>query len=309
MNDPARDVIGINLELTDRCPFRCPQCYVPVKEKKKELPLEEGLRRIRDAASCGIRYVNLSGGETLCYPYLNQLVAECRKEGMVVSIALSGFGADAGRLKELAEAGVLNFCVSLNGSTEEINSVTRMGYREAVRTLKLLKEMEGCFRTVNWVMHKSNAEDLPEMIRLCEELHVHALMILQRRPDSSGLLSDVPGEEEIRKAAELLNSYRGPVMIVPDGCFFELMDLLEDGNPYNAEGDYRGCSAGVTHVAVNAEGSFLPCRHLDLPEKFGSVREYLDSSRILKEIRKKREEDPDFRPCSEGCAKSGLSFW
>ena len=70
--------LQMNLELTTKCPLHCPQCYVSLNTGR-EMPLETALYWIRDAASCGVRSVNLSGGETLCYPYLTELIKECRK--------------------------------------------------------------------------------------------------------------------------------------------------------------------------------------------------------------------------------------
>ena len=59
----------MNLELTTRCPLRCPQCYVSLNTGR-EMPLDTALYWLRDAAECGVKDINLSGGETLCYPQL-----------------------------------------------------------------------------------------------------------------------------------------------------------------------------------------------------------------------------------------------
>jgi len=289
--------VGINLELTNQCPFRCPQCYAALEGTIRELPLSKGIERVREAASLGIRFVNLSGGEPLLYLDLEPLIRVCRDLKMETAVSLSGAGADRRRLAGLIEAGVSKICVSLNGSTEEINALSREGYAEAIETLARLQELDGCMRVVNWVMHAGNAADLPEMLKLCERFGVQAFCILQNRPAASGDFSDSPDLRQIRKAAVFLSLYKGPVAVVTDGCFLELRSRLFSVENYNAEGDCTGCTAGFTHLAVDTEGRLMPCRHLALPEDISSIREYLSQSLILQELRRKLRQDPALRPC------------
>ncbi len=161
-----RKLIGLNLELTNVCPFRCPQCYVPSDGEKRFLPKETALAWIRDADRHGVRYVNMSGGETLCYPFLEELIRECAGRGMKASVSISGAAASKEKLLGLQEAGISSICVSLNGSTAKINDVTRQGFEEAIAALRWLKEIPDCVTLVNFVMHGSNAEDLPDLLRL-----------------------------------------------------------------------------------------------------------------------------------------------
>ena len=70
--------LQMNLELTQVCPLQCPQCYVVSGARHMERDL--ALQRIREAAAFGVRHINLSGGETLCYPYLSDLIRECGAE-------------------------------------------------------------------------------------------------------------------------------------------------------------------------------------------------------------------------------------
>ena len=289
--------VGMNLELTSQCPFRCPQCYVPESEEVRELPLVQGLRWIGEAARTGIRYVNMSGGETLCYPYLTQLIRACAEEGMEASVSLSGALATPERLRSLVESGVTGLFVSLNGSTEEINRITRDGYREAIRTLDALQERGDAHLGINFVLHGSNAHDLPAMLHLCEEKGAEALVILQTKPDADGALKDVPDEDQLRRVADQIVQYQGPVAVIVDHCYYELRRYLPDAGRHDAAGPGSGCGAGQTQICVNAEGMLTPCRHLDIPEKRNSIEEYLSCSPVLREIREHVAEEPSWRPC------------
>ena len=78
---------SFNLELTTKCPLRCPQCYCTL-EGGRDLPKEIALRIIHQAAELGAKHVELSGGETLCYPWLMDLIIEARKNGITSNIAV-----------------------------------------------------------------------------------------------------------------------------------------------------------------------------------------------------------------------------
>ena len=80
----------MNLELTTRCPLRCPQCYCDLN-KGKDLDIEQAMYWLEEAAGCQIQTINLSGGETMVYPHLTALIEKCHALGMESNIAVSGY--------------------------------------------------------------------------------------------------------------------------------------------------------------------------------------------------------------------------
>ena len=289
----------MNLELTSQCPFSCPQCYVPKVSGVRELSLVQALQWIGEAARLGIHYVNMSGGETLCYPHLPQLIRACADEGMEVSVSLSGALASPERLQPLVKSKVTGIFVSLNGSTEKINRFTREGYREAIRTLDALQDRGNAHLGVNFVLHGSNVHDLPAMLRLCEEKGVEVLVILQTKPDAAGSLWDVPDAAQLRSAAATIRRYQGRVAVIVDHCYYELRKYLPEAGQYDAAGAGCGCGAGQTQICINADGLLTPCRHLDIPETWKSIEDYLSCSPVLREIREHVAEQPSWRPCMD----------
>ncbi|MBQ9359822.1 MAG: radical SAM protein [Lachnospiraceae bacterium] len=275
----------MNLELTTACPLHCPQCYVSLNTGR-EMSLETALYWIRDAARCGVKQVNLSGGETLCYPHLERVLEECGELGLHTAIALSGAGASKDRIKGLIDRGVEEIYVSLNGSTEEVTSLTRDGYAQAMRLLALLQELSFDNICINWVMHRCNADDFPNMIKLCEDNHVKTLIILGFKPDSSGSLSGYPTEKQMRDIAHTVKKYKGSLYIDAEGCFSQLLALIHSGLFGNRNnGIERGCGAGRDGVSVTAGGRLTPCRHLNIPEKWDSISEYWEKSESIKRLR------------------------
>ena len=62
----------MNIELTTCCPLHCPQCYCTL-EGGKHISLDTAREKIDEAAEHGVFVLHLSGGETLCYPWLYDL--------------------------------------------------------------------------------------------------------------------------------------------------------------------------------------------------------------------------------------------
>ena len=288
----------MNLELTTACPLHCPQCYVHLNTGR-EMPIETALYWIRDAAEAGVKDVNLSGGETMCYPYLTELIRECSGLGLESNIALSGIYVTEEKLREFMDAGVTRIFVSLNGSTREINGKTRDGYQLAINTLQMLKGMAWDKTTINWVMHECNADDFPEMIRLAERYNVRALAVLGFKPDSAHQLSSYPTGDQIRMVARQIREYKGDVLIGAESCFSQLRTLSAQtffGSLNN--GVTRGCGAGTYGISISVEGRLMPCRHLDIEEDYDHIMDYWNQSPFLRKLR--TVTDNRREPC-KGC--------
>lgn len=275
----------MNLELSDACPLRCPQCFVHL-DKSRQMPLETALYWLNDAASAGIRLVSLSGGETACYPYLTEVIRECARLNIRSAVSFSGAGLSKERLRDIIAAGVSEIYISLNGSTKEINSITRDGWEYAIDALKLLKT-EGFGETgINWVMHHSNSSDFPDMIKLCEHFGIKRLVALSLKADFRGVLADYPTAEDFYSVANIIKSYKGKLFIGVEGCLSQLRTLIYQGYLFNEnKGLLRGCGAGRDGLSITCEGRLIPCRHLDISEEWTSIKEYWEKSELLKKLR------------------------
>ena len=130
---------GINLEVTTCCPLSCPQCYCSL-EGGKHLELTIAKKKIDEAYKHGVKIAHISGGETLCYPHIYELLKYISGYGITANIAISGYTFNEGILEKLILSGVSGIFVSLNGSNSEINALTRDGYEMAISALTVLKD-------------------------------------------------------------------------------------------------------------------------------------------------------------------------
>lgn len=287
----------MNLELTTRCPLRCPQCYCDLSHGK-DLELDKALYWLKEAAENNVRTVNLSGGETMVYPHLEKLIQTCHELGMEANIALSGYGADRERLKRLIECGVSEICISLNGSTEEVNSRSRDGYKLAVDALHTLSELGYTKTYINWVMHSHNADDFPKMLTLAEKYHAAGIVVMVFKPDAAHQRPSIPSAEQICQIAKCIKAYKGSIQIEVEECFSQLRAILGKRFFTNLnQGISRGCGAGRDGISISVDGKVTPCRHLEIKEDFSTMKEYWGQSQVLRELR--QAEECMEKPCAD----------
>lgn len=281
----------MNLELTSRCPLRCPQCYCDLN-RGKDLPLETALYWVEQAALNKVKTINLSGGETMCYPGIYRLIEACHTAGIEANIAISGWGITPETVGRLIESGVADICVSLNGSTEEINRQSRDGYDLAVNALELLKAAAFPRVHINWVMHSFNAEDFPNIVELARQYHVQTVVVMVFKPNANHEMPSVPSAEQMQRLAAWIKKYKGPVQIEAEECFSQMRALLGQRFFVNTnQGINRGCGAGRDGVSVSVDGKLTPCRHLELEETQTSLRDYWMNSAVLQTLRR-ADDDP-----------------
>ena len=275
----------------------CPQCYCDLN-RGRDLSPDQARYWLDEAAKAGVRVVNLSGGETMCYPHIYEVTEYAASLGMEVNIAVSGYHFGEQEIWRFVNAGIGDICVSLNGPTEEINSFTRDGYDLALRALESLKNAGFPRTCINWVMHGSNADTLGEMIALAEQYQARSLCVMVFKPDASHQRKSVPSGEQIIRAAKRIKGYKGTVSIEVESCYSQLRALVQNGYLLNRNvGIERGCGAGRDAVSINVEGRITPCRHMELEEMYQSIEDYWNHSEVLKKLR--RVEEDKQKPCAD----------
>lgn len=286
----------INIELTTRCPLRCPQCYCDL-HRGKDIDPKLALKYIEQAAQLNIPYISLSGGETLVYPHLTELLQSIRAKGLHSAIAVSGWGLDAVKLQELKNAGTGEIYVSLNGSGPEVNGRSRQGYELALNALRLLQADRQTDYYLNWVARNDNAADFPELVRLAQSLDVKGIVVLESKPDANYTLQATLRPENFIMLAEYIKRHDQrtiPIEIEP--CFSPLRAFIHRRFLGNANTGFdKGCGAGRSNLAVDVDGNLLPCRHLLYPEAWDRIEDYWRDSSVLETLRS--FEDHKKEPC------------
>ena len=290
--------VNMNIELTTRCPLNCPQCYCDLNTGKNIDP-EVAKFWISEAAKNGVESIYLSGGETLCYPYLYEIISKACSVCTNVNMAISGYAFTQEVFDRINAYGINGLSVSLNGSTEKINCLTRDGYSLAINALSLLRDNEYQHTIINWVMHSNNCDDFPNMIALAEQYKVSQLIIFGFKPDKHHELKTLPTYQQMLQVSKYIRSYKGPVKINIESCYSPMLAVASETPIFGNlnVGFNKGCLAGLSRFSVSVDGKLSPCRHLDLYEDHASLEEYWSNSLILAELRKMHENR--FFPCDK----------
>lgn len=295
---PQTQFNSMNIELTNKCPLKCPQCYCSLTGDK-HINVEIAKAKIKEASEHGVKAINMSGGETLCYPWIFELITYASTLCEKVNIAISGAFFNSDVLKKLLESGVASISVSLNGSSEEINRLSRDGYALAINAIKILGAENAPNTIINWVMHANNCDDFPNVVSIAEQNNIGNIDVIMFKPDSKHELNSYPSGVQMKQIADYIRHYRGPVKISVETCFSQMLALIQNNSWFgNVDmGEYKGCRAGRYLYNISIDGFYSPCRHIDQCEKYDNLDEYLSSSAVIKRI---YEYENDIRePCNE----------
>jgi pyrroloquinoline quinone biosynthesis protein E len=171
MNEPRSNPLALIAELTHRCPLHCVYCSNPLELEARttELSTEDWSRVFQEAASLGVLQADFTGGEPLTRPDILDLIRAARAAGLYVNLITSGLPLDEARLEALVLAGLDHFQLSFQGAREEIaNEISgTKAHAQKLRVLEWLKRLRVAV-TLNFVIHRRNIEQLPEMLSLAE---------------------------------------------------------------------------------------------------------------------------------------------
>lgn len=163
--------LALIAEVTHRCPLHCVYCSNPLELQARaaELSTADWSRVFQEASALGVLQADLTGGEPLTRPDILDLVGVARGAGLYVNLITSGLPLDEAKLAALVEAGLDHFQLSFQGAREEIAqeiSGTK-AHPQKLRVLEWLRQHRVAV-TLNFVIHRRNIEQLPEMLALAE---------------------------------------------------------------------------------------------------------------------------------------------
>ncbi|HQT83871.1 MAG: pyrroloquinoline quinone biosynthesis protein PqqE [Acidiphilium sp. 37-64-53] len=167
---PLAPPLAMLMELTHRCPLKCPYCSNPLalERARDELDTATWKRVISEAAGIGILQAHFSGGEPMVRSDLPELVRHARAEGLYTNLITSAVLLNAARMAELADAGLDHVQISFQGADAAVADHVA-GFRDAhekkLAAAQLVRDA-GLALTLNAVVHRQNLHQLSAMIDL-----------------------------------------------------------------------------------------------------------------------------------------------
>ncbi len=170
--------IGGTFELTARCNFNCPMCYVHLHQNDinavgKELTARQWIDLAQTAADAGMVFVLLTGGEPFLREDFFEIYRAMKKMGLVISINTNGSLLEGEIRKKLLEDPPFRVNISLYGGCMETygKMCGQNAFDRVMENIRALKEA-GVSVRLNLSVTPYNCEDMERIFRISGELDV-----------------------------------------------------------------------------------------------------------------------------------------
>lgn len=265
--------IAGNFELTARCNFRCPMCYVHREgEQDRELTAGQWLSIAREARDAGMVFALLTGGEPFMRKDFFEIYRGMKELGLMISVNSNGSMLTGEILEKLLEDPPFRVNISLYGGSNE--TYRRMcaspaydRVKENIRTLKAA----GVDVSLNLSITPFNHGDLPKIHSDAVELDVNVRGSAYMYPpvrvngEQYGCGERLTAEEAARCALQWEKLRLGPEEFAAKRRNTQAMvQDHREGCPVEM-GEGIGCRAGSTSFWITWDGKMMPCGMMTTP--------------------------------------------
>jgi pyrroloquinoline quinone biosynthesis protein E len=263
------------VELTYKCPLKCPWCSNPVDfdRYRNELTTEEWKALLREGRRLGSLQLGFTGGEPMLRRDLEELVEEADGLGYYTNLITSGVGLDRDRLRALKKAGLKQVQLSIQACDQELNEklVGLDVFAHKIEIARAIKS-EGLPMVLNVPVSRYNIDQTDALIDLAADLGVEYLEFANLQYYNWALLNRAEllptreqlaaSEAKVKAARERLGKKLTIYFVVPD--YF-------DTRP-------KACMNGwgSIHLTIAPDGTALPCQEARLIKgiDFPNVRDH-----------------------------------
>lgn len=269
--------IAGNFELTARCNFNCPMCYVHLSEEEVrrqggELTAQQWLQIAKEARDRGMVFALLTGGEPLMRKDFFEIYSGMKEMGILLSINSNGSMLRGEILERFLADPPSRFNISLYGGSNATyqNMCGRPVYDQVKENIRALRKA-GVDVSLNLSITPYNRQDLQQIYADAVELDVNVKASSYMYPsirvngENYGCGNRLSAEEaakcsvdwDVIRFTEDEFRQRGENMAklvadTPDGCPME-------------EGEGVRCRAGSTSFWMTWDGRMLPCGMMTEP--------------------------------------------
>ncbi len=171
--------LSLLAEVTYRCNLQCPYCYNPLDLAAygREMDVAAWERIIDQAAELGIMQIHFSGGEPTLRPDLViSLIRRARSYELYTNLITQGTFINEELLKRMLDAGLEHMQISLQAAQPKMADYIA-GTKVHERKLESFKRVlqRELAVTLNCVLHRSNIDEVEDIIALAEHLGVRRL--------------------------------------------------------------------------------------------------------------------------------------
>lgn len=253
-----------NFELTARCNFSCPMCYVHLRTAREddELTAQQWLNLARQAKDQGMIFVLLTGGEPFVRKDFFEIYRGMKAMGLMISINTNASMLTEEIREKLLQDPPFRINISLYGGCAETyrNMCGVNAFAQVTENIRALKAA-GVDVRLNYSITPHNRQDMERIYAISRELGVHikasSYMYPPTRVEETGAVCHRLSAEESAAAEvewdllrlgpeEMLKRAKSATAIPQRDCPTDLDEGV-------------GCRAGSTSFWLTWDGRMLPC--------------------------------------------------
>ncbi len=270
--------IAGNFELTARCNFNCPMCYVHLTPKqvkasgKDELTARQWLDIAKAAKDRGMVFALLTGGEPLVRKDFFEIYDGMREMGLLISVNSNGSMLKGEILERFLEAPPFRFNISLYGGCNETyrNMCGIPAYDQVKENIRALRKA-GVDVSLNLSITPYNKDDLPQIYADAVELDVNVRASSYMYPavrvngEQYGCVNRLSYMESAKYAVEW-DRFRltEEEFALRAQHMAQRINIEQDGCPTEA-GEGVRCRAGTSSFWMTWDGKMTPCGMMTVP--------------------------------------------
>lgn len=266
-----------SFELTARCNFNCPMCYVHMSESEiqkrgKELSAQQWLEIAEEAKNRGMLFALLTGGEPLLRKDFFEIYDGMRKMGLIVSINTNGSLLQGEILQKFLENPPARFNISLYGGCNETyqNMCGIPAYDRVKENIRALRKA-GVEVSLNLCITQYNWQDLEKIYADAVELDVNVRVSSYSYPsirvngEQYGCNNRFSAEEAAKCMVEwdLLRCSKEQFLERAERLL--KLQTATNNDDLAEEGEGVRCRAGSTSFWMTWDGKMLPCGMMTEP--------------------------------------------
>ncbi len=275
-------------EITLKCNLACSHCGSRAGDARyDELTTAEALDLVQQMADAGVTEVTLIGGEAFLRKDWLDIAREIVRQGMVCSMTTGGYGINLTTAQRMKDAGISPVSVSIDGMARTHDRLRgKIGsWKQAFETMQHLRTV-GIPFGVNSQVNRHSAPEFPLMYQALLDAGAKAWQVQMTVP--MGNAAD--NSDMLLQPAELLAFHPLLALLAEHGHREGL--IVQPGNNFGYYGPYdrllrsfgrkdrewafwRGCSAGLATIGIEADGTIKGCPSLPTSAySGGNIRDY-----------------------------------
>ncbi len=274
----------LRISLTNQCNLKCHYCHNEGQghdcgSQFLSMDFIDGLVDYCFRGSYKLQKINITGGEPLLHPHLNDIVKKLAQITDSLRINTNSVLLTEGWARELIRLGVSEFKFGVDSfwSDTDCKEIKTENINRILSLINAIKEQGGSV-VINMVVTPYNHHLIDEMVGICQSLCVSHLKIIEQVTCESFSHSDLckPAYKEYQNAYE---KYRkNCVKFIPDVDAGMDDMYLESGLKLRwCESFCRSRACATMYTIINSEGKIITCQkssdNLEIDFSKNDVRE------------------------------------